>query len=120
MSHLEAGTLRALGIMADERSPYFPDVPTFREQGVDWKLAGWRGVGVPKDTPDEAFDKLARVTQGPDLEAHAEIVPLVAHKRAREGRVTAYVCENRVCELPTSDPEVFAKQITSVARDAKP
>ena len=60
---------------------------------------------------------LSRVTEGPDLEAHAALVPLLRYKRAREGRVTAYVCENRVCDLPTADPVVFAAQIAAVARD---
>ncbi len=59
---------------------------------------------------------LAVVTEGEDLEAHAQLVPLVTGKRARQGRVTAYVCEDRMCELPTSDPEVFAKQIRKITR----
>ncbi|MBM4268558.1 MAG: thioredoxin domain-containing protein [Deltaproteobacteria bacterium] len=44
----------------------------------------------------------------------ADIVPLVEGKTARDGRVTAYVCENRVCALPTSDPKVFAEQLANV------
>jgi uncharacterized protein YyaL (SSP411 family) len=56
------------------------------------------------------------VTQGDDLAAHASLVPLVAGKRARLGEVTAYVCENRVCDFPTSDPAVFEKQIRSVQK----
>jgi uncharacterized protein YyaL (SSP411 family) len=43
----------------------------------------------------------------------ADLVPLVADKRARGGTTTAYVCERNVCKLPTSDPAVFAQQITS-------
>jgi uncharacterized protein YyaL (SSP411 family) len=54
---------------------------------------------------------LVRVREGADLSAHAEIVPWITGKVARQGRVTAYVCENRVCTLPTTDPEVFAAQI---------
>ena len=30
------------------------------------------------------------------------------------GKTTAYVCEQQVCELPTSDPAVFAAQIAKV------
>ncbi len=59
---------------------------------------------------------ISLVTEGPDQEALAELVPLVSGKVARNGRVTAYVCEDRVCELPTSDPEVFARQIQKVKR----
>ncbi len=53
---------------------------------------------------------LAVVTEE-SIEAHAALVPLVEGKVAQRGRVTAYVCEDRICELPTSDPEVFARQI---------
>ena len=59
---------------------------------------------------------LAVVSQGEDLERHAEVVPLVAGKRAQGGRTTAYVCENRVCAFPTSDPQVFAEQLAEVER----
>jgi uncharacterized protein YyaL (SSP411 family) len=51
------------------------------------------------------------VSQGPDLASHAKLVPLLDGKRALQGRPTAYVCEKRVCELPASDPEVFARQL---------
>ena len=54
---------------------------------------------------------LAVATEGDDLRAHSAAVPLVAGKVAREGKVTAYVCQNRVCDRPTTDPEVFAAQI---------
>ncbi len=57
-SLIESGRLRALGVMADERLPVFPDVPTLREQGVDWSLYGWRGVCVPKGTPQPICKKL--------------------------------------------------------------
>jgi len=48
------------------------------------------------------------------LEAHVPLVPLVKGKTARGGKTTAYVCERRVCALPTSDPGKFAEQIARV------
>jgi uncharacterized protein YyaL (SSP411 family) len=54
------------------------------------------------------------VSEGAELAAHAEVVPLVSRKVARDGRVTAYVCVDRVCDLPTSDPGVVAKQIAEI------
>jgi hypothetical protein len=58
---------------------------------------------------------LAVVNEGPEREELAALVPLVANKVAREGRPTAYVCEQRVCAAPTSDPGVFARQIATAA-----
>ncbi|MEC8474713.1 MAG: tripartite tricarboxylate transporter substrate-binding protein [Planctomycetota bacterium] len=44
---LAAGKVRCLGVMADERVAGFKGVPTFKEQGHDWSLAGWRGLAAP-------------------------------------------------------------------------
>ena len=55
-----------------------------------------------------------RATEGANLDELAETVPLLRGKVARSGQVTAYVCENRVCELPTSSPEVFREQLGKV------
>jgi uncharacterized protein YyaL (SSP411 family) len=51
--------------------------------------------------------------QGAALAAAQKLIPLVENKIAQDGRATAYVCEKRVCKLPTTDPEVFAGQITA-------
>jgi len=58
----------------------------------------------------------SKPTAGPELAAHARVVPLLKAKTALKGKATAYVCEKRTCELPTSDPEVFARQL----RKARP
>ena len=43
--------VRALAVAMDKRHPLLPDVPTFKELGVDWVDGAMRGVAVPKDTP---------------------------------------------------------------------
>jgi uncharacterized protein YyaL (SSP411 family) len=48
------------------------------------------------------------------LKAHARMVPLLDRKVAQHDRATAYVCQQGVCELPTSDPSVFARQLDEV------
>ena len=63
---------------------------------------------------------LAVVTEGEELRRHAEVVPLLERKVARDGKATAYVCENRVCRFPTADPAVFAREIHRVERIASP
>ena len=38
-------------------------------------------------------------------------LPLLAQREMVEGRPTAYVCQNYVCQLPVTDPEVMARQL---------
>jgi len=54
---------------------------------------------------------LAATFEGERQARLAEIVTLVERKPARAGKVTAYVCEARVCQLPTTDPAVLARQL---------
>ncbi|MFV3037872.1 tripartite tricarboxylate transporter substrate-binding protein, partial [Klebsiella pneumoniae] len=55
MGQLQAGKVRALGVVRDSRFAALPDVPTFKEQGVAApNFQMWRGVAIPKDAPDEA------------------------------------------------------------------
>jgi tripartite-type tricarboxylate transporter receptor subunit TctC len=46
-SMIDAGKVKAIGIMAAERDPNHPDVPTLKEQGIDFEMAAWRGVAGP-------------------------------------------------------------------------
>lgn len=51
--------VRALAVAMEKRHPLLPDVPTFRELGVDWVDGAYRGIGVPKSTPPEARKRLS-------------------------------------------------------------
>ena len=57
----EAGNVKILGVFDLERNEFLPDVPTLKEQGYDIDNASvnFRGVMVPKGTPQEVIDKLA-------------------------------------------------------------
>jgi uncharacterized protein YyaL (SSP411 family) len=54
------------------------------------------------------------VQQGEELDRHVPFIPLLEGKRALQGKTTAYVCEQGICDLPTSDPVKFAAQIGAV------
>ncbi len=51
-----------------------------------------------------------RLVQGAPTDAS----PLLEGKTTLDGRPTAYVCERGHCELPTTDPEVFRRQLAVV------
>ncbi len=55
----KAGKLRILAMPTDGRNPVFPDVPTAKELGYDAVLDLFRGLSVPKGTPDAVKAKLA-------------------------------------------------------------
>ncbi|WP_070971263.1 tripartite tricarboxylate transporter substrate binding protein [Vibrio sonorensis] len=60
IAQIKAGQLKALGVMSENRVDYFPEVPTLKEQGVDVVTGTWRGIGAPKDTPDEIINILGQ------------------------------------------------------------
>jgi tripartite-type tricarboxylate transporter receptor subunit TctC len=61
---LEAGRVKSLAVMSEERNPTFPDVPTLKEAtGLDWTVAAWRGIAGPKGMPQEVADKLVPLLQ---------------------------------------------------------
>jgi tripartite-type tricarboxylate transporter receptor subunit TctC len=55
----QAGEVKVLGVMADERLESFPDVPTLAEQGYDWSIGGWVSLAAPAGVSDEVVDTLA-------------------------------------------------------------
>jgi tripartite-type tricarboxylate transporter receptor subunit TctC len=67
---------RALAVAMDKRHPLLPDVPTFKELGVDWVDGALRGIGVPKSTPPETRKKLSDLFAA--LNADAEMKELAA------------------------------------------
>jgi tripartite-type tricarboxylate transporter receptor subunit TctC len=64
MPQVEAGQVRILAVTGEKRLASLLEVPTFKEQGIDLTLTLWRGIAVPKGTPEpvikileEAFKK---------------------------------------------------------------
>ncbi|MBO1074225.1 tripartite tricarboxylate transporter substrate binding protein [Roseomonas marmotae] len=61
---LDAGRARSLAIMAPERDPQFPDIPTLKETlGVDYNTGVWRGIGAPLKLPAEQAAKLTEALE---------------------------------------------------------
>ena len=72
----QKGKVRGLAIAMDKRHPLLPDVPTFKELGVDWVDGAYRGIGVPKSTPPEARRRIAELWAA--LNADPEMQALAA------------------------------------------
>ncbi len=70
------GRVRALAVAMDKRHPLLPDVPTFKELGIDWVDGAFRGIGMPKSTPPQARQRIAELWAA--LNADAEMKELAA------------------------------------------
>jgi tripartite-type tricarboxylate transporter receptor subunit TctC len=70
---------RALAVAMDKRHPLLPDVPTFKELGVDWVDGAMRGIAVPKGTSPEQKKKLS------DLFAQLNADPEMKELAAKSG-----------------------------------
>jgi tripartite-type tricarboxylate transporter receptor subunit TctC len=55
---VKGGKLRILAIASDTRDSLFPDVPTYKESGIDLSFGVWRCLVAPKNTPKEILSKL--------------------------------------------------------------
>jgi tripartite-type tricarboxylate transporter receptor subunit TctC len=57
----KAGRIHVLATSDKARSPFLPDVPTFREAGYDLVATGWYGMFVPAKTPPDVVARLNKV-----------------------------------------------------------
>jgi len=93
--HIRAGKLRALAVVAPQRSSALPEVPTVAEAGLkDFEVTTWYGVLAPAGTPQPVVRRL-----------NAELVK-VMHAPEMKEKLTATGTEPL-----TSTPEEFAAYI---------
>jgi tripartite-type tricarboxylate transporter receptor subunit TctC len=58
-AQIEGGTIRALAIFQQKRSPALPDLPTAEEQGTKDLIAyTWNAIFLPKNTPAAIVDRI--------------------------------------------------------------
>lgn len=72
-SQVKAGTVGAVAIAANQRHPAAPEIPTFKELGVDLVAGTWFGMLAPAGTPDAVVTKInadmRQALQDPELKA---------------------------------------------------
>jgi tripartite-type tricarboxylate transporter receptor subunit TctC len=68
---LKGGTLRGLAVTAPKRHPSWPDLPTFKELGIDVEVPVWTAFFAPAKTPPAIVARLqkevARVVHTPEV-----------------------------------------------------
>jgi tripartite-type tricarboxylate transporter receptor subunit TctC len=65
MGQVKSGKLKLLALTGEQRTPAFPDVPTFRELGIDVTVTQWYGLVAPAGTPAAIVQALSQaVSEG--------------------------------------------------------
>lgn len=95
--------MKVIAVIADERHPAYPSVPTAKEQGYDLSLNGWFGVFAPAGTNPDIIAKMS-----------APLEEMVASDEYRErvlkmGLLPAYRNPAETDAVVRSDLEVFTK-----------
>ncbi|MBE9605457.1 tripartite tricarboxylate transporter substrate binding protein [Acetobacteraceae bacterium H6797] len=60
---VEAGQVRVLAVMADERMATFPDVPTLKELGLNWTYANWFSLVAPPKLNPSARERIIELAK---------------------------------------------------------
>ncbi|MCJ0765118.1 Bug family tripartite tricarboxylate transporter substrate binding protein [Variovorax terrae] len=93
----EAGRVRILAISSDRRSPYAPDIPTFKEAGLDLVATGWNTLYAPASMPRAKVERLAaavhEVMQDPDTVrkfVDAKMTPVASTRAQTDAMLKAF------------------------------
>ena len=73
LPHIRTGRLKPLALPGEQRLPVLPEVPTYRELGIDLDLRSWFGLIGPANIPREIVTRL-----------NTEIVKIVQQPAYRE------------------------------------
>jgi tripartite-type tricarboxylate transporter receptor subunit TctC len=96
-----AGQLNLLAVAAEERHPFAPDVPTFKEQGYDFIAEDFFMLYLPGDVPEERRNKLAEMfyelLQDPSFQDAANGIGLVIQPKPQDE--TEHYLEQRADEV---------------------
>ena len=63
LPQLQTGRIRLLAVSGTTRSPFAPDIPTYKEQGFDIDMTEWFGVYLSAKTPSALIQRTAEAVQ---------------------------------------------------------
>ena len=77
----EAGKIKILGVAGTQRSPFFPEVPTFKEQGINMpatlKFYVWVNKGADPAKVSKLVAQIKTATQSKDFLENRRLVSLI-------------------------------------------
>ena len=107
VQYIQSGQLKALGVVARNRLPQLPNVPTMSEVGYpETNVVAWYGLCAPKDTPADIVEKIVSGVN--------EALKDLAVRTALESQMTQVMepmTPAQLQALVASDTEKYAKII---------
>jgi tripartite-type tricarboxylate transporter receptor subunit TctC len=106
LPQIRGGKVRALAVVAKERSPALPDVPTFAESGFkDITQTIWWGLFAPGKTPDDVIETL-------NVELDRALAqPELAHKLEDAGYSVMKGTPDDLAKQLQADHDIFGKVV---------
>ncbi|HYP86141.1 Bug family tripartite tricarboxylate transporter substrate binding protein [Variovorax sp.] len=93
----DAGKLRILALSGEQRSPFAPKIPTFKEAGLDLAASGWNTFFAPASMPKDKVERLAvairAVMQDPETTQRfkdSQMTPVVSSQAQTVAMLKAY------------------------------
>jgi len=93
----QAGKIRILAVSGAKRSPFAPEIPTFKEAGLDLVATGWNTFFAPATMPKDKVARLSQeireVMQDPDTQRRFKdtlMTPVVSTQAQTEAMLKAY------------------------------
>ena len=108
---VESDKVKVIGVMEADRSPFLPDVPTFKESGYDVQISSSRGFAFAAGTPDEVVNEVS--------EAIGDIMadPEFKKKMTDQGLAPTYMDAQEYSEYWDRTTDVFSELLPLVQED---
>jgi tripartite-type tricarboxylate transporter receptor subunit TctC len=110
IAHVKAGKLRIIALFSEERMADFPNVPTVREQGIEFTMGQWRGLAAPKGTPSAVVSILH------DAFRKGMEDPAFVKNAADMSVALAYIGPEDFGKLMAADHERYAKLVAEIKK----
>jgi len=110
ISQVQAGKLRIVALFSEKRFDMFPNIPTCKEQGVNFAMGQWRGVAAPKGTPPAVIQKLHDAFKKGMEDAGFK-------KNAKDMAVNLeYMSSNELGKTMAADHEFYGKLVKEIKK----
>jgi tripartite-type tricarboxylate transporter receptor subunit TctC len=101
----KAGRIRVLATSDRQRSPFLPDIPTFKEAGFSIEGTGWYGLYAPAKTPPATVERLSKAIVA------AVNVPQVKERLLAFGLVPTGTTPAELARIQKADSELWAPTV---------